>query len=103
LIDCYAAMMLLTALQRETWLYRLFNLAPLRWLGRVSYGAYVFHDIYHPSVFDGVTAVFGPLNPKLYLAIGGLTAFTITLVLAGLSYRFFETPFLNLKERWTIR
>jgi peptidoglycan/LPS O-acetylase OafA/YrhL len=32
-----------------------------------------------------------------------LIGFAGTCALAWLSFRFFETPFLNLKERWTHR
>jgi peptidoglycan/LPS O-acetylase OafA/YrhL len=30
-------------------------------------------------------------------------ALLVTLLLAWLSFRFFESRFLNLKERWTVR
>jgi peptidoglycan/LPS O-acetylase OafA/YrhL len=29
--------------------------------------------------------------------------FCFTLLIAWLSFRFFESPFLDLKERWTVR
>jgi peptidoglycan/LPS O-acetylase OafA/YrhL len=32
-----------------------------------------------------------------------LFVFALTLVLASLSFRYLESPFLNLKEKWTIR
>lgn len=32
-------------IQPDTWLARILSCRPLRWIGRVSYGAYVFHVI----------------------------------------------------------
>jgi peptidoglycan/LPS O-acetylase OafA/YrhL len=94
-------------------LYRLFSLAPLRWLGRLSYGAYVFHDIFHTVLMYSMNV----LSANLALRYGGgfvrlqhyqtqiypLFVFALTLVLASLSFRYLESPFLNLKEKWTIR
>ena len=70
--------------------FKIFSLRPLRWIGRVSYGAYVFHDV--PRLRYEYLA-----RHNLWLTAGiGLVC---TLVLAGLSYRFFESPFLRLKDR----
>jgi peptidoglycan/LPS O-acetylase OafA/YrhL len=32
-----------------------------------------------------------------------LFSLACTLLLSWLSFRFYESPFLNLKERWTVR
>jgi peptidoglycan/LPS O-acetylase OafA/YrhL len=104
---------LLCCLQPRGLLYRLLCFAPLRWLGRISYGAYVFHDIFR-NVFLHATHV---ACAALVLHYGSgyqrvqhyqdqiypLFAFAATLVLAWLSFRYLESPFLNLKEKWTIR
>ena len=45
-IDCFAAAIILCALQPSGPIYRLLSLRPLRWVGRISYGAYVFHVIF---------------------------------------------------------
>ena len=97
-LDVLGALLLLSALHPSSWLYKLLNLKLLRWGGRLSYGAYVLHDIPHqiygrlgyfaPAHRDGVTAVIALLS---------------TYLLAFLSFRFLESPFLNLKERWTLR
>lgn len=86
----------------------------LRWVGRISYGAYVFHDIFHdvlPKVIgtiDRHLAKYGLHSPVSPTSASGipwvdLLALVLTLSLAWLSFRFFESPFLNLKERLTIR
>ena len=67
-----------------------FSAAPIRWLGRVSYGAYLFHwPIYlwldtERTGLDGV--------PLFSLRVG------ITLIVAEASYRFFESPIRS--GRW---
>lgn len=61
----------------------------LRWIGEVSYGAYV----YHAAVLLFVHAVLPPAGDGV---IGRLTLFAmtfgLTLVVAGISYSWFETP-----------
>lgn len=47
--DLLSAMLIVVALQPDSMFYKVFQVRPLRWLGRVSYGAYVFHDIPHPQ------------------------------------------------------
>lgn len=69
---------------------------PLVYLGKISYGLYVFHaiDIYLVRTF------FTP-----YVRIPGsamLLTFLITVGLAALSYRFFERPFLQLKRHFEV-
>jgi len=65
-----------------------------RWLvhmGKVSYGLYVFHV--PVIVLVGRVASLAPLWLRESLAL------LLTSALALLSYRFFETPFLKMKQR----
>ncbi len=71
-------------------------------MGGISYGAYVFHDIPH-NAYHALWSYVGERVPLVAAHSGRpflLLPLTGTLLLAALSYRFFETPFLNLKERW---
>jgi peptidoglycan/LPS O-acetylase OafA/YrhL len=105
-VDVYAASALLACLHPGSILYRVFRLRALRWLGRISYGAYVFHDIFHLAIMSAVRHYVTPgrvQNTDEVIYIGTVVAFVLTIVLAWLSFRWFETPFLNLKERWTVR
>ena len=97
-IELLAALAVLVTLQPGTWLYRGLSIKPLRWVGRISYGVYIFHDIPH-SLYVQMSKHF--VGHELLFT--NLFAATGTLLLAWLSYRFFESPFLNLKERWTVR
>jgi peptidoglycan/LPS O-acetylase OafA/YrhL len=98
LIDLIAAFVILIAIQPGTLLFRALGLRPLRWLGRISYGAYVLHDIPH-VVYFSFAATLVPAYPSLATSALALAA---TLFLAWLSFRYLESPFLELKERWTV-
>ena len=98
-IDLLGALLIVVALQPGSYVYRLFNLRPLRWFGRITYGAYVFHDILHP-----VYSKWGyNLSPRHAASMTSAIAMVSTIILAWLSSYFFESRFINLKERWTRR
>jgi peptidoglycan/LPS O-acetylase OafA/YrhL len=61
----------------------------LVYLGRISYGLYVFHLV----GIRPVEALWWPARCVL--------SFAITALLASISYRFLEQPFLRWKERFT--
>jgi peptidoglycan/LPS O-acetylase OafA/YrhL len=71
-----------------------------RWsiyLGRISYGLYVFH------AFSLMLAdrLLKPLSfQHAHLLLKFIISLSLTIALASLSYRYFETPFLRLKERF---
>ena len=73
----------------------------LRWkvtvyIGVVSYGMYMLNTL----VLDCLKPIFnrfGPHHPLLQFPI----AVARHLLVAGLSYRFLETPILKLKERFS--
>jgi peptidoglycan/LPS O-acetylase OafA/YrhL len=78
-------------------LARLFGSRPARWVGRRSYGIYLYHF--------PIAVVFVQqrgLHGLAYAAavVGCLTA---SIGLAALSYRFVEAPFLRLKARFTTK
>jgi len=99
LVDFLSALLILTAIQPVSIVYRALNRKPLRWLGRISYGAYVLHDIPHTLYIKGATRI----SPPHFRLLVPVLAFVFTLLFAWISFQFFESPFLNLKERWTIR
>lgn len=70
----------------------------LVYLGRISYGLYVFH-VLGLTISDYVVP-----NQTTSLARYGLRVFValaLTVTMAAISYRWLETPFLKLKQRFT--
>ena len=72
------------------------NIPPLLiYLGRISFGLYVFHLLAIQVVIFALSGGYGH--------IGGVAAsLLLTIIMAALSYRFLETPFLRLKERFAV-
>ena len=98
LVNLLGAALILGSLQPASRLYWVFDVRPLRWLGRISYGAYVFHDILH---MEYVRLAFW-LSPRHWIGLTFAIAALTTIGLATLSFQYFERPFLRLKDRWTI-
>lgn len=70
----------------------------LRYLGKISYGLYVYHYL--------CLMVVGKIVARM-LQTGAsfataLIAFSLTIAIAAISYRYLETPFLQMKERFEI-
>lgn len=70
------------------------------YLGRISYGLYVFHVAALKLVF-GLFPYTGSHHYFLFF-LRVCLALGLTVLVAALSYRYFETPFLKLKQRHTI-
>lgn len=103
MVDVAALGALLMAMQERTWMARALSWAPLRALGRISYGFYVFHDIPHNLYVRAVSLAsarlpFG-INEDAAVAV---LAFVCTVTMAALSYKFLERPFLQLKNKWGV-
>jgi len=79
----------------------------LVYLGRISYGMYVFHITIYWIVLKIFKDELAAFSGKIGLSewkndIGFIIVFLITVAVATLSYKFFERPFLKLKTRFTL-
>jgi peptidoglycan/LPS O-acetylase OafA/YrhL len=77
---------------------QILSTAPLRFIGRISYGCYLFHPLIYRGVFDHL----GPSTPTTAtsaLLVG--VAFVLTLLMASVSFYTFERQFLGLKEKYS--
>jgi peptidoglycan/LPS O-acetylase OafA/YrhL len=104
-VNVFTAALILCCLRTDGWLVRAFCWKPLRWLGRISYGAYVFHDILH-NFYRNLVVSLGSQVRFIAAHVNALTiplALVCTVLISWISFRWFESPFLELKERWTIR
>jgi len=75
----------------------------LRFVGKVSYGIYMYHvcAIYAALNIVSATVPEWPTDTIAYDAVLYPLAVLITVVLSWLSYVFLERPFLGLKRRFT--
>jgi peptidoglycan/LPS O-acetylase OafA/YrhL len=73
------------------------------YLGKISYGLYVFHGI-ALLITTAVrkTAEHGAGDPLLAYAADRALALVLTILLAVLSYKYLETPFLKMKDRFAV-
>jgi peptidoglycan/LPS O-acetylase OafA/YrhL len=79
---------------------RFLSWAPLRALGRVSYGMYVFHaalylGLGHPLLERWVPRRHGVFDAIVFDVI----MIALTFAIANVSYYLFERPFLRLKDK----
>ncbi len=90
----YFFAILIYGVAREGWFVRLLEIRPARYLGKISYGMYVYH---FPIIwFVARMADLGIKDPYLK-PLTALVAFIATLGLASLSYSWLERPILNFK------
>lgn len=85
------------AVAKEGIFVRFLDWKPMQYLGKISYGLYVYH---FPIIwFAGRVRDFGLPEPvaRIYTAI---IAFIATLLIASASYHLMEKPLLNLKDRF---
>jgi peptidoglycan/LPS O-acetylase OafA/YrhL len=68
------------------------------WLGRVSFGLYVYHQL----AINTVSVLFLSTHGFVHFILCFVSAGVLTVSLAALSYRFLEMPFLRIKERFEL-
>lgn len=91
------AKLLLVALQKDTWAYRIGSSKVLQFFGKYSYGIYVYHRLV------GQQMVLQFLQTKLHSKPLGsiaffIEAFVLSVTAAVLSYELYERHFLKLKR-----
>jgi len=90
-----SVVLLMAVLTTEALLLRVPPLSLVVYLGRISYGLYVFHLFALALVMQRAVALGFELRVLL--------AFLLTVTLAAISYRWLEQPFLKLKKRFSYR
>ncbi len=77
---------------------KIFSLAPLAWLGRISYGFYVYHILLQPWFDHLGTLISHTHSGDEYHIDRAIVAFVITCIVSWLSFHLFEKPILSLKR-----
>ena len=98
-----AATALLLLLLRPGIPRTLASIAPLPWLGRISYGFYVFHILLQPLYDRIAVRISHAAAGNTHYQLARLSAaFCLTVLAAWLSYRLLELPFLRAKRRFPL-
>jgi peptidoglycan/LPS O-acetylase OafA/YrhL len=69
---------------------------PIRYLGKISYGLYMYHPIAIVLALQTSIWLGAPIDVLLYPL-----ALALTILLAGISYKYIESYFLNFKTNYT--
>ena len=94
---CLAAVLCMSL--QPGYLQRALSLRWMRWVGKVSFGVYIYH-VFLASLFGAIAGrIVGTSNNNLYLIVRMLVAAIMTLAIAGMSFAWFERPMLRLKDR----
>ncbi len=84
----FATAWIIVAAMQPGWLKRALSVRPLTYIGRISYGLYLWHV---PIVM---------LGPKFIHGYASLLLIPLSVLVAALSHAFIEKPFLRLKARF---
>jgi peptidoglycan/LPS O-acetylase OafA/YrhL len=95
----YLLLLLVVLTADQSPLARVCRLAWLRWIGTVSYGIYLLHQVVS-GLCHGLILGQPPALTDLSSGLVTALAFALTLLLAGLIYRLFERPFVELGHRF---
>lgn len=96
---------LLLALREPSWLATGLAIRPLKYLGKISYGLYVYHllalAVAH-YVVSLITAVNASVVSSMLISFEVVGALILTVAVSAVSYRWLEKPFLNWKENYEV-
>jgi peptidoglycan/LPS O-acetylase OafA/YrhL len=96
------SLILFAVINKKLWgLSTLFKNKLLGYLGKISYGLYVYH-VMCLWIVTKITEMFiSPERLLVYPATVLLLALVMTIMVSTISYQFLERPFLKLKEKFT--
>ena len=102
LIGIGMSLVLFAVMQGDIWLIsRLFRNKILGYLGKISYGLYVYHVGSLWLATQATNALVSPERLFVYPTTVLLLGLSITIAISMASYQFLERPFLRLKEKFT--
>ena len=79
--------------------FKLRNLKIVSYLGKISYGSYMFHILVMDFLVFGVAVWQGELTGFTKF-IFPIVSFIITIIIAHLSFKYFEKPFLRFRREF---
>jgi len=88
---------LIYGVAREGWFVRFLEIRPARYLGKISYGLYVYH---FPIIWFVAQTTERYFKDPYLKPMNALIALVTTVIVASLSYYLMERPILSLKDRF---
>lgn len=88
---CTLFILLQLAVVEKSWLKKVLELPPLIYIGKISYGIYLYHM--------PILTFLGALGFRSWTRL--LIIGPITLIVSILSYQYLEAPFLKLKDKFS--
>ena len=87
-------------INQESILTKILEIKPIAYLGKVSYGIYVWQGFYLATGPGRVSGQEWPLAADIKLQSLTSTGFILLCFTVPISYHFFEVKFLKLKEKY---
>lgn len=84
---------------REGWFTRFLEWSPLRYLGKISYGLYIYH---FPIIWFSLRISELGIPQEYVKPLSAVISFFVTLLMASLSFYLMERPITNLKDRFFV-
>jgi len=99
-----ASLLLIGAALRYQYLGLALGWGPIAWLGRISYGLYVYHGLARYLYLQGPATrlPLELLHPPVRWLAEFFLVLLVTILLAAVSYYGFERHFLRIKERFVV-
>jgi peptidoglycan/LPS O-acetylase OafA/YrhL len=101
IIACLFLMIILEQNYAEHSLFKLSRFKTITSLGIITYGLYCLHSIAF-LIIGNLTEILD-INDSVWMVIGEtVLAFVLTIVMAKISFGYFEQPFLRLKNKFSV-
>ncbi|MFI5316434.1 MAG: acyltransferase family protein [Myxococcota bacterium] len=88
-----AALLCTCVVRKDHGLRRLLEFPPIARVGVISYGVY----LYHPFARHAAVLLLDAISVRVPLALFA-TCLALTIAMSEVSYRYYETPFLRMKD-----
>lgn len=84
---------------KKDWIVRLLSWTPLAYIGKISYGIYLYHMLAHYLTWQVLLDQINdwPRYPKMGLRL--IVYGVLSVAIAAFSYHFYEKPFLRIKKQ----
>jgi peptidoglycan/LPS O-acetylase OafA/YrhL len=99
IVNFTAVAIIIAVMEENSMLNRACSQRWVCWLGSLSYSAYVFHLTFQSFFMNSLVPQLAEhMRHSLAVLTSGMLAFSLTLLLSILSYRWIEGPIMNLKQ-----